>query len=215
MSISSFVFPEIGQEVTSTYNEVGQLDPSVLETLAAHHPDKAWAMCDAFSTTESGILLPNQEVLKYQQQMGWEPLPGEEDFQAAYRQVRDRIISDASVELDSKALALMIQIKHSGLKPGPLDDYDNVPHLDFVSLNGQKVLIYYLSSKSPTKIFTGKFTFQGFLDDYSQHPDFAHLKEEQPRDNQLVRALGITCLHAPATPSPGRIFIRAFVEAKN
>ncbi len=203
--------PEIGEQAYSGYTEVSRLDPDVLQILTQHRPLDSWAICDAFSTGSTGTS-PNEEVLRYQGNMGWDRLPPDQDFQTAFHAVRDKIIRDAEAVLGSNRLGVMIQAKRTGPYSQPLDDYDKVPHLDFVRLD-QRVLAYYLSTASPTKFFVGSFIFREFLDDYSKSPDFTNLKVQQPLPNQLVRAEGITCIHAPAAPGANRLFIRAFVES--
>ncbi len=214
-ALHSSYMPEIDAQVYSGFEVVSQLDPSLINELGQYRSDETWGVCDAFRTDSDGSIRENSEVMEYELGRGWEGLPEDESFRTAYDQIRNTILTDASQTYGTSNLEAMIQITHSGsdLDQVSRTDFDNVPHLDFVGLNGQRVLVYYASNASPTRIFVGGFPFKGFADDYSQEPGFDNLVETTPEPNELVRAEAITCIHAPDEPVAHRIFIRAFVEA--
>ncbi|HUP26353.1 MAG TPA: hypothetical protein VM124_01760 [Candidatus Limnocylindrales bacterium] len=214
LSREDFRFPEEGELVNSSFNSVTYINPLVLEDLLDYKPDEAWGVGDAFTYMDSlGLVFPDKEALRYKQLTGWKPLPDDQKFRTAYNSVRNTIIGDALTTLGSPVIKGVIELSHSG--PNPKEDrhYDQVPHLDVVSLLGQRVLLYFAANTETTRLLTGPYRFAGFIDDYSQQPDFSALKEERPDPNQLVRAEGITLLHAGNKPVPNRLFIRAFAEA--
>jgi hypothetical protein len=210
----NFHFPEDGELVTSSFESVCQLDPSAMESLEYYAFNRPWAVGDAFVYMDSlGLLIPDRENLRYKQKMGWNPVPDDSDFQTGYNSVRNAIIRDAVTTLGNPLIKGVIEVSSSGPDPKEGRHYDEVPHLDVVSLLGQRVLLYFAANKNTTRLLTGQYNFAGFIEDYSQQPDFHGLREERPNPNQLVRAEGITLLHAGSEPSPNRIFIRAFMEA--
>ena len=210
---ANFHFPEEGELVTSSFEPVCQLDPATMESLEYYEFNRPWAIGDAFVYMDSlGLLIPDRENLRYKQRMGWNPVPDDSDFLAGYNTVRNAIIRDAVATLGNPIIKGVIEVSNSGPDPKEGRHYDEVPHLDVVSLLGQRVLLYFAANKDTTRLLTGSYRFAGFIDDYSQQPDFNGLAEQRPEPNQLVRAEGITLLHAGNEPSPNRIFIRAFME---
>jgi len=214
----SFRNPELGETVTSDFTVVHQFEPDVLEPIAKYRSNEAWGMCDAFMATDSGLLVPGRDDLRYHRLQQWEDLPGwsllsEVKFQTAYAEVRSRIIRDAMTLFGTSAIAALVQIKHSGPEPAPLDDYERAAHLDFVGQLGQRVVVYHVSTKAPTVFSTGEYPYAGFLDDYATLPEFVNLTPKQPNNNALIRTEGITGIHAPDTQQPAnRIHLRALVE---
>lgn len=209
---AAFHFPAEGELVRSAFEPVSDLDPSLLAGLGGYRPDETWGIGDAFTVNAIGQVIPDPEVLAYKRLIGWEPVPQDRVFEPRYRMLRNTIIQDARQALNSLRLKAVIEVSHSGPDPSEDRHYDQVPHLDVVSLLGQRVLLYFAADRETTRFYSGQYRHAGFLDDYSVQPDFDDLTEERPDPNQLVRAEGITLLHAGNIPTPHRVFVRAFVE---
>lgn len=210
---TGFHFPDQDELVRSSFESVGLLDPSVLESLANYKSGEPWGVGDAFTVNSSGVVTPTPETTRYKRSLSWEAVPDDPTFRSSYLLLRDSVIRDAQSTLNSTSIHGVVEVKHTGPEPSEEAHYDQVPHLDVVSLLGQRVLLYLVANKETTRLYTGWYKFAGFVDDYSKQPDFNNVTEHRPEPNELIRAEGITLLHAGSTPAPNRLFVRGFVEA--